>query len=248
MAGFPIVVQSLSAEVNVISRARRLSSDEEISLVEHLGPPTPLQVGAFGRCNQPNQPFLYAGANVPLLFSEINVNVGDRVGLIHLRPIRDLKLLNLGAIDMYRRTSGYCMLDSNIKAHIAGRLLDKGNGIRIPLMDAFIADHFSRPADLTTYKLTSAFTDVILSGAPKLDGIVYDSVNHRGGKCYGTRAALFPSHVVPCAAQIVRVTAKHGYGIFDFVEEKFSETFVGRHIIWAERNSPRSDWFQSIQS
>jgi hypothetical protein len=159
-----------------------------------------------------------------------------------------LKLLNLGAIDMYRRTSGYCMLDDKIKAYISGRLFDPGESIRIPLMDAFIADHFSRPGHPTVYKLTSAFTDVVLSGAPKLDGIVYDSVNHRGGKCYGIRAALFPSEAVPYAAQIVRITANHGYGIFDHVEEKFSETFVGSRIVWAKRSSlPRSDWLRSIE-
>jgi hypothetical protein len=235
--GFPIVVQSLDAESSVVSRARRLTDGEEIRFIGQIGPPSSQQSVGYGRCNRPDRPFLYSGANTPLLLSEIGVGVGDRVCLAHLKLARDAKLLNLGAIDLYRRTSGYCMLDEKIKEFIANSLLSSSRGVRIPLMDAFVADYFSRPGGPMVYKLTSAFTDVVLSGAPKLDGIVYDSVSHRGGKCFGFRGSLFPATVLPAAVQIVTITANHGYGIYDFVEDQVSDVFSGNEIVWSRRSA-----------
>jgi hypothetical protein len=50
-------------------------------------------------------------------------------------------------------------------------------------IDAFVRDYFSRIGSDDVYKLTSAYTSVILDTVKELDGIKFDSVDHSAGAC-----------------------------------------------------------------
>jgi hypothetical protein len=228
--GFPIVVQLVAAAGTTISRACKLDPPRPIEAVADLGPPPAGLCSAFGRCNAAGEPALYCGSGTQLLLSEIGAKAGDRVAILHVNPKRQLRLLNIGAVDLFRRTGGHCLLDEAVKSQLAKIPLNS-DGMCVQLLDAFVADYFTRPGSANTYKITSAYTAAMLE-VPNLDGVMYDSVGHRGGKCMAMRSSLFPGQFEPVAVQMIQLRSDLGYGIFDIREVRRTSYFDQGQILW----------------
>jgi hypothetical protein len=226
----PLVIQSVESTAK-FARGRKLKSDAKIATIKELGYPSADRCRAYGRCNTPHNPVLYAGIGTELVLSEIGAQTGDIVGLLHMSPNKTLNLIRLGAINLWRRTNGLCLLAEDIKNQIKN-IHKVPENITSFLLDAFISDYFSRPGSEHTYKLTSAYTDVVLSAHKAISGMIYESVDHTAGSCLALKTDVFDSFCQPTEVQIIKVTSYLGYGIYDFEVIHFSDSFDGDRIIW----------------
>ncbi len=228
--GQPMVIKPVNT-TSVFGRARLLPSEQRFETIDSLWHPDPAACNAVGRCNKAHAPMLYAGVGTQLLLSEIGAQVGDIVGLLHLQPTEEIRIVEIGAMDRWRRTDGDCQLDHHIKQYLKGVHSNPDNIVAF-LMDAFASDYFSRPGTPTVYKVTSAYASVMARAHPTIGGLMYDSVDHRGGTCLAVKPEVAMKSLAPHVVQIVRVTAILGYGIYDFHEVARAMDFNGREIKW----------------
>lgn len=227
----PIILHPIDHSAK-FARARILEDDKKFDSIHKLSYPKQENCKTFGRCNRPNQPVLYAGVGTELLFSEINAHIGDYVGIVHMQPSETLYCVRLGALNLWKRTQGICLLDEEIKKQIAAIHNDPKNIVAF-LFDAFISDYFTRIGSQSIYKITSAYSAAILNSHPKIAGIIYDSVNHTAGACLSFKPNHFNTTLKPKDVQIVKVTNYLGYGIYDFEEIAYANQFDVDKILWS---------------
>ena len=226
----PIILHPIDHSAK-FARARILEDDKKFDSIHKLSYPKQENCKTFGRCNRPNQSVLYAGVGTELLFSEINAHIGDIVGIIHMQPTQKLYFARVGALNLWRRTSGICLLHEEIKKEIEIIYKNPENIVSF-LFDAFISDYFSRSGNQHIYKLTSAYTSAILNSNSNISGIIYDSVNHTAGACLAIKPEHFNVTIKPSDIQIVRITSYLGYGIYDFEQIAYTNNFDGEMILW----------------
>lgn len=227
----PFILQPLSPSDKIV-RGRILDSPEKFNNIDVLSHPPAEKCNGYGRCNRPKNPVLYAGVGYELIFSEIGARQGDYVGLLYMSPVQELSCLRLGALDLWRRTNGVCLMHADLKNKIKEIHHEPSNIVAF-LLDAFISDYFSRPGSSSVYKLTSAYTSVIMNSIPNIAGLFYDSVDHTAGLCLALKPDVYEASLQPTEVQIVKVTSYLGYGIFDFEQVAFSEKFHGKIIDWS---------------
>ena len=228
--GVPHVVQPIDTNSKV-GRGRILSDSKQFDSINVLSYPPAEQCKSYGRCNKPSAPVLYAGVGTELILSEIGAKVGDIVGLLHFSPRSDVNCVRLGALNLWRRTAGDCLLPTNIKAQLEKIYQDPKN-ITAFLLDAFVSDYFSRESSLQVYKLTSAYTSVLFDSHPNIEGLIYESVNHTAGSCIAISTSSYDKKFTPTDAQIVRISSYLGYGVYDFEVIKQTDKFNGNLIVW----------------
>lgn len=228
--GVPHVIQPIDTNSKVV-RGRVLSDSKQFDSIKVLSYPPAEHCKSYGRCNKPSAPVLYAGVGTELTLSEIGARVGDIVGLLHFSPKSDVNCVRLGALNLWRRTSGHCVQPENIKALIKKIYSDPVN-ITAFLLDAFVSDYFSRESSTQVYKLTSAYSSVLFDSHPNIEGLIYESVNHKGGSCLAISTTAYDSKFTPTDAQIVRVSSHLGYGVYDFEVIKQTNKFNGDLIVW----------------
>lgn len=228
--GLPLAMSQLPASAKM-GRGRVLKTADKFESIDELSYPPSEICKTFGRCNRPGNPVFYAGVGTELIFSEIGANIGDYVGLLHISPIENMLCVRLGALDLWRRTSGESPMDESLKAWIK-KLHADPNNITMFLLDAFFRDFFSRPSSSDVYKLTSAITEVILNAHPNIAGLIYDSVDHTAGACLALKPSAIDTLLKPTEVQIVKITSHLGYGIYDFEQIHFSNKFENKKIIW----------------
>lgn len=227
----PLVLQPFSLS-DKVGRGRILDSPEKFSNIDVLSYPPKEKCNSFGRCNQPQNPVLYAGVGTELIFSEIGARPGDYVGLLHMSPIQELLYIRLGALNLWRRTSGQCLMSPDLKDTIK-KIHSEPTNIVAFLLDAFVSDYFSRPGSSSVYKLTSAYTSVVMNSHPNISGLLYDSVDHTAGSCLALKPNVYDDLLRPTEVQIVKVTSYLGYGVYDFEQVAFSSIFNGKEISWS---------------
>jgi hypothetical protein len=228
--GLPLVLQPVTP-ADKFARGRILDNREKFHSIRALAYPPENRCNNFGRCNRPQQPVLYAGVGTELIFSEIGAKPGDVVGLLHLSPSIEIFCARLGALNLWRRTSGGCLMGETVKTEIQ-KIFKSPENITAFLLDAFVSDYFGRLGGEDTYKLTSAYTAVILNSHPQIAGLIYDSVDHEAGACLAIKPEVFDTVLKPTEVQIVEVTSYLGYGIYDFVELGRATRFEQERIIW----------------
>ncbi|MGU3541017.1 hypothetical protein [Methylobacterium sp. A54F] len=227
----PIVLHPFTP-TDKVARGRKLTSANLFHDVAELLHPPKALCRDYGRCNRPRSPVLYAAIGYELVFSEIGAEIGDIIGLAFIRPRRELLTCLLGALDLYRRTEGHCLLAEDTKAQIKPLRKEAAKAPDF-LFDAFISDYFGRVGSEHTYKLTSAYTDVIFSNFPHIDAIMYDSVDHKKGMCFAIKPDVVEYNMTVTDVQIVRVTNYLGYGFYDWELIANSKKISKRTIEWA---------------
>lgn len=228
----PSVFEEIIAEGAGFVRGRKMGDLPPPSKIADFGPPPPELCQSYGRCNKPGEPWFYFGVGVELVLSELDAGVGDRVAVLNFQPVRNLKSLRIGALDIYRRTSGFhADLPPGGRELIAEVGLDT-RGARAHYIDSFISEYFSALGEEQVYKITSAASDLYYAHHPDLDCVRYDSVRHRRGACLAMPGKLFPALIQPVAALVIKVTSDLGYGIYQWEEEAFSDVFQNDQIVW----------------
>lgn len=228
--GLPLAMTQF-VPVAKIGRGRILDSSDKFNTIAELSYPPKEKCKTFGRCNCPGAPIFYGGVGTELIFSEIGAKIGDYVGLLHVSPVKELLCVRLGALDLWRRTSGEFPMGEELKSWIKEKHSDPNNIVMF-ILDAFFRDYFSRPGSHDVYKLTSAITSAILNSHQDISGLIYDSVDHTAGACLALKPEVADHLLKPTEAQIVRITSYLGYGIYDFEQIAFANAFDGKDILW----------------
>jgi hypothetical protein len=228
--GCPFVLIPLDTS-SKFARARVIEHGSRPSSISEIGPIPSEKCKDFGRCHRPGQPVLYAGIGTELVLAEVGAKPGDTVALLHMRPKRKLLCVRAGALNLWRRTSGSCLMDESIKAEISRHYADARN-INAFLMDGFIADQLSRQGNLDVYKLTSAYVTAILESHRGIAGVIYSSADFPGGTCIALKDEIFGKAIEPTEAQLIQVTSYLGYGIYDFKELARTKQFDEGSIVW----------------
>ena len=228
--GLPLIIKPIPT-IGQFGRGRIIPNGSKPTSVKSLGYPPSDLCARYGRCNQPGGPVLYAGIGTELVFSEIGARPGDVVSMLHMSPREQMMCVQLGALDLWRRTHGHCMLSDEIKTDIKA-IYENPSNISSFLVDAFARDYFSRIGSDETYKLTSALTAVILNAHPEIAGLIYESVDHTAGACLAIKPKVFDTMLKPTTVQLLRITAFLGYGVYDFEEIARTSSFDDDKIIW----------------
>jgi hypothetical protein len=237
--GFPVFAVPFNS-TNKVGRGRNLhalsNSEDSKSLVMRLDDikySKPEHCNAYGRCNRPKEPICYAGIGTNVILSELAPEIGDYVALLHFTTRQEIYLKGLGYLDFYFRNGGQGEGWTEGMKEVAASYTT-ADKIHFRVLDAFFADMFSKPFSNEIYKITSAISAAFLEKSP-LSGLVYNSVANRGGRCIALKTNHFDKYVVPTEAQILRITSNLGYGIYDFVEEYYADSFEDEKILWRKR-------------
>jgi hypothetical protein len=229
-ANCPFVLIPIDSK-SKFARARVMESGNRPSSIKDIGPIPAEKCKDFGRCHRPGQPVLYAGIGTELVLAEVGAKPGDTVALLHMRPKRKLLCVRAGALNLWRRTSGHCLMDESVKAVISKHYADARN-ITAFLMDGFISDQLSRQGNSDVYKLTSAYVTAILESHRGIAGVVYSSADFPGGTCVALKEEVFSRSIEPTEAQLIQVTSYLGYGVYDFKELSRTNQFDADTIVW----------------
>jgi hypothetical protein len=224
-----------------IQRARWIKDKKWFASEEDLGPPPPEATIDYGRCHQPKRPVCYCSLNGDTALAEITGELGEHYAISTYIMPKGTVIVPVGELDCVRRTGQTYIGHGNPDAaNPYLDALDKEDGIVPALIDAFLADEFSKPATTwTDYKITSAFADVLLNGElnPRLpmDAIIYPSVRFREGKNFAILPEVHKSkmQLVVTETKIIEITDVLGYGIFGHrTLATLRSTGTDRRLIW----------------
>ncbi len=85
------------------------------------------------------------------------------------------------------------------------------------VIDAFLADEFSKPAvSNTDYFITSALSNVLFDNLDPLDALIYPSVVFPKGLNFAISVQAYESKMKLIRANIVKINDILGYGIYDY--------------------------------
>lgn len=205
-----------------IQRARWIKEEKWFVSEEDLGPPPPEATTDYGRCHQPKRPLCYCSLNGDTALAEITAELGEQYVISTYTMPKGTVIVPVGELDYVRRTGQTYIGHGN--PDVASSyldVLDKEDEIVCALIDAFLADEFSKPATTwTDYKITSAFSDVLLNGDLKprsqIDAIIYPSVRFREGKNFAILPEVHRARMPldKTDTKIIEITKVLGYGIF----------------------------------
>lgn len=224
-----------------IQRARWMKDKKWFVSEEDLGPPPPEATIDYGRCHQPNRPLCYCSLNGDTALAEITAELGERYVISTYIMPKGTVIVPVGELDYVRRTGQTYIGHGNPDAaNPYLDVLETEDGIVPALIDAFLADEFSKPATTwTDYKVTSAFSDVLLNGDLKprsqIDAIIYPSVRFREGKNFAILPEVHKSkmQLVVTETKIIEITDVLGYGIFGHrTLDTLRSTGTDRRLIW----------------
>ena len=186
-----------------------------------LAPPPPEKVKNFARCNRPGQSLLYCSMQENIALAEMQA-ARDQIHLLTTYLLdKKIRLLPIGELDFFRRTSGLTYLGASAAKgarHYEGIV----NEEEVAFVDAFFADEFMRHASTdAVYFLTSALADILFTETPSWsppEALFYPSVVFRGGVNFAISPQAYASRVSLVAEQtkIVRITEVLGYGLYRY--------------------------------
>lgn len=205
-----------------IQRARWIKDKKWFVSEDDLGPPPPEKTLDYGRCHQPKRPVCYCSLNGDTALAEITTELGEQYVVSTFTMPKGTVIVPVGELDYVRRTGQTYIGHGNPEsANPYLDVLDEEDEIVSAIIDAFLADEFSKPATTwTDYKITSAFSDVLLNGDlnPRIpiDAIIYPSVRSREGKNFAILPEVHKSkmQLVETETKIIKITDVLGYGIF----------------------------------
>jgi hypothetical protein len=219
------------------------SRDGYDNLRQCIYPPDAKTLG-YGRANLPGAPAMYSAWNWHTALDEISIESGQLAQVIFLRVKPGLQFpCHVVGDYAHIYNSGRSQINSNILVNAI-----ESERHTVPLeaqnkhafIDAFLAEQFSRPHGRPfDFKLTAAFAARLYT----LDGgIIYPSVERRGGMNLATSARSFDRFFEIVCTWVLEIKKFHGCGVYDLDLVKESCTFATDGTIdWkAPQNLPFS--------
>jgi hypothetical protein len=198
-----------------IFRGRLVDSGKLLPVVGEFGPP-PTDKTGVGRANGAGDPLFYGGSSDETVFAEIRATAGSSINIaaFTVKPGSNITAHAIGEIDHYRRWRRNRFLPAGLEEHTQNILaeLHPDVALAVQLVDAFLADRFSRPGK-ETYRVTNLIAREFLR-SHSLDAIIYPSVAHPGGTNYAIKANVSQERLEARAGVAVEILNDYGYGSF----------------------------------
>ena len=220
-------------------RGRKIWDSKFFSDLEQLTLKKPEYITSYGRCHIPKQPVLYASHNLETVYSELGLDIGDKVQTIKIK-LKDgekIKFSVIGEIDHIRRHGKPALvsdeLAQNVRDHWSSiNELDK---LRLNITDAFFADMMMRPVKYEyEYKITSAISNVFFKDG--YDAFYYPSVSHLGGWNIVITEQAFKDKFEVIETEKKEIYNVLGYGIFGAYSINTSQKINNETIAWEEED------------
>lgn len=206
---FPVSIK----QGHTIIRGRPVQSGGLLPRIVDLGPP-PEDVATAGRANAAGESIFYGASSDETVFAELRLCKGQSANISawSVRPEGKLLTHVIGEMDHLRRWSRTRFLPSEFGTHVRGVLdrLHPDVALAIQLVDAFLADRFSR-VGASAYRVTNLITREFLR-SKTIDGVIYESVAHAGGFNYALKRRRAETELQLKACQALEIIEDYGYG------------------------------------
>ncbi len=198
-----------------IFRGRPVDPGSLLPMVEEFGPPPTAKTGV-GRANGAGDPLFYGGSSDETVFAEIRATAGTSINIaaFTVKPGSNITAHVIGELDHYRRWRRNRFLPAGLEDHAQNILaeLHPDVALAVQLVDAFLADRFSRPGK-DAYQVTNLIAREFLR-SQSIDAIIYPSVAHPGGTNYAIKANVSRERLEARACVAVEILNDYGYGSF----------------------------------
>lgn len=205
---------SISNE-HTIFRGRPVDPGGLLPVVGEFGPP-PTHKAGVGRANGAGDPLFYGGSSDETVFAEIRATSGNSINIaaFTVKPGSNITAHVIGELDHYRRWQRNRFLPAGLEDHAQNILaeLHPDVALAVQLVDAFLADRFSRPGK-ETYRVTNLIAREFLR-SKSIDSIIYPSVAHFGGMNYAIKANVSRERLEARACVAVEMLNDYGYGSY----------------------------------
>lgn len=200
---------------HTIFRGRPVAPGSLLPIVEEFGPPPSEKTGA-GRANGAGDPLFYGGSSDETVFAEIRATAGTSINIAALtvKPGNNITAHVIGELDHYRRWRRNRFLPAGLEDHAQNIIaeLHPDVALAVQLVDAFLADRFSRPGK-EAYRVTNLIAREFLR-SKSIDAIIYPSVAHPGGTNYAIKANVSRERLEARACVAVEMLNDYGYGSY----------------------------------
>lgn len=200
---------------HTIFRGRPVAPGSLLPIVEEFGPP-PTHKAGVGRANTAGDPLFYGGSSDETVFAEIRTTAGTSINIAALtvKPGSNITAHVIGELDHYRRWQRNRFLPAGLEDHAQNILaeLHPDVALAVQLVDAFLADRFSRPGK-EAYRVTNLIAREFLR-SKSIDAIIYPSVAHPGGMNYAIKANVSRERLEARACVAVEMLNDYGYGSY----------------------------------
>lgn len=200
---------------HTIFRGRPVDPGGLLPAVDEFGPP-PTHKAGVGRANGAGDPLFYGGSSDETVFAEIRATAGSSINIaaFTVKSGRSITAHVIGELDHYRRWRRNRFLPAGLEDHAQNILaeLHPDVALAVQLVDAFLADRFSRPGK-DAYRVTNLIAREFLR-SKSIDAIIYPSVAHPGGMDYAIKAGVCRERLEARACVAVEVLNDYGYGSY----------------------------------
>lgn len=160
-------------------RARAFENEEDVKAAlqhpeRYFGPP-PHELARSGRMNAHGIPVFYGSTSPDIAVAEVRPVVGSYVVVVPFRPLRELRILDISALNSLKENKG-SIFDSQVAA-----LNDKADFMRTLSRKLTLPMSGKNPEN--QYLITQAVAEYLSqSGEHRLDGISFNSTQHPKNK------------------------------------------------------------------
>lgn len=223
-----------------IFRGRPVDSGKLLPVVGEFGPPPAAKTGV-GRANGAGDPLFYGGSSDETVFAETRATAGSSINIaaFTVKPGSEITAHIIGEVDHYRRWQRNRFLPAGLEEHTQKILTEfhPNVALAIQLVDAFLADRFSRPGT-GAYRITNLIAREFL-GSQSIDAIIYPSVAHPGGMNYAIKAKVSQERLEARACVAVKILNEYGYGSYRGGRYGIAKIRTGTsEISWATPQDP----------
>lgn len=174
----PVVLAGPKHRINQLYRARVFQSDSKLEEAIcrpdlHIGAP-PARLSNAGRMNAKGISVFYGATNAAVALAEVRPPVGSKVVIAKFELVRQLRLLDLTALDHAR--DGGSIFDPTLKHRLE----------RVAFLQT-LGERLTRPVmpddEAFEYLITQAIADFLaVQNEPRLDGIIFASAQSKNGR------------------------------------------------------------------
>lgn len=181
------------------------------------------KVSGYGRAHYPNQSIFYASWNIATVLAELRPKPETFVQVIAVRPKEGVTIRChvVGEVEHVFLAGRSLVNDPLVRDEVIKKLraMPPEELPKLVYKDAFFAELFSRPVDKTReheheYKITAAHAQLFFNEGY---GLIYPSVQNRGGNNLAVPAALFDEYFEVLWTEVCAVKAEYGSGIYNVI-------------------------------
>lgn len=207
----PITIQS----GHVIFRGRTVEPKSLLATVDEFYAPQ-AQHAKAQRASGIGESVFYGADKDETVLAEIRAKTGQSINIaaFSVKVGCEITAHTIGEIDHYRRWRRSRFLPPDVAQHAEQVLaeLHPNVALAIQLVDAFLADHFSRSGE-EAYRVTNLIAREFFS-AQSIDAIVYPSVAFTGGTNYAIKNAVSKEKLEVKASTAIEILDDYGYGSY----------------------------------